>query len=73
MVFIGEPFFHKRPKLFWKGCVKIQNGPMEIILGDGPGPNRQVADPFQTYWGCTFANLLRLLAPNYPKWAILDI
>ena len=41
---------------------------MEIILGDGPGPIRQVADPFQKYWGCTFANQVCELAQNYPQW-----
>ena len=34
------------------------------MLGDGPGPNSQAADPFQKYWGCTFANWVCELAPT---------
>ena len=48
--------------MVWKKCVKIHNGPIEAILGDGPGPDRQVADLFQKYWGCTFANQVCELA-----------
>ena len=55
-----------------QGCVEIRNGPMEIILGGGPGTNGQVADPFQKYWGCTFANQVCELAHNKHKWSRFD-
>ena len=44
--------------------METRNGPTEIFLGDGPGPDRQVADPFQKYWECTFANQVCELAPK---------
>jgi len=34
------------------------------MLGDGPGPNSQAADPLQKYWGCTCADRVCKLAPT---------
>ena len=59
-------------KMFRKGHVQIQSGPLEIIIGEGLGPNRPVTDFFQKYWGCTFAqNVLEGACTNL-KWATGD-
>ena len=46
-----------------QGCVEIRNGPMEIILGGGPGTNGQVADPFQKFGDA----LLQIRSVSWPR------
>ena len=58
--------------MVWKGCVETHSGTIEISLGDGPGPDRQVAGPFQKYWGCSFANQVCDLVPTKHTWSRLE-
>ena len=45
--------------MFRKGHVQIQGGPLEVIIGEGLGPNRPVADFFRNVGGALLPKIFR--------------
>ena len=64
--------FQSNREIVWTGCVETRDGPIAIIVGDGPGPNIQVVNPFQKCWRCTFATQVCELAQKKQKWSSLE-